>query len=178
MALVTNSYEPQNVQRPMSNVQCPTSRLVIGHSTLDICLSYGEGGIRTPDRGISPYNGLANRRLQPLGHLSSRWGNSQFTDGSATPTSRVESATDKSLRRNDECVAVLIHVNGREIGDRSVGTREVPRRAHRSERDHLGARGPGCNNTCRRVFEHHARCGVESEAFRSELIAIGRRLSL
>src|SRR5437762_13344747 len=71
MALVTNSYEPQNVQRPMSNVQCPTSRLVIGHSTLDICLSYGEGGIRTPDRGISPYNGLANRRLQPLGHLSS-----------------------------------------------------------------------------------------------------------
>src|SRR5439155_26373045 len=32
---------------------------------------YGEGGIRTPDRGISPYNGLANRRLQPLGHLSS-----------------------------------------------------------------------------------------------------------
>jgi hypothetical protein len=35
----------------------------------------GEGGIRTPDRGVSPYNGLANRRLQPLGHLSvkTRW---------------------------------------------------------------------------------------------------------
>src|SRR3989442_3653693 len=33
-------------------------------------VGYGEGGIRTPDRGISPYNGLANRRLQPLGHLS------------------------------------------------------------------------------------------------------------
>src|SRR5436305_174762 len=31
---------------------------------------HAEGGIRTPDRGISPYNGLANRRLQPLGHLS------------------------------------------------------------------------------------------------------------
>jgi hypothetical protein len=30
----------------------------------------GEGGIRTPDTGFSPYNGLANRRLQPLGHLS------------------------------------------------------------------------------------------------------------
>ena len=30
----------------------------------------GEGGIRTPDRSVSPYNGLANRRLQPLGHLS------------------------------------------------------------------------------------------------------------
>src|SRR6266516_2145960 len=68
MAFVTNSYE--TAECPTPNVQCPTSRFVIGHSTLDICLSYGEGGIRTPDRGISPYNGLANRRLQPLGHLS------------------------------------------------------------------------------------------------------------
>src|SRR5882762_778737 len=30
----------------------------------------GEGGIRTPGRGFSPYNGLANRRIQPLCHLS------------------------------------------------------------------------------------------------------------
>ena len=30
----------------------------------------GEGGIRTPGTGLGPYNGLANRRLQPLGHLS------------------------------------------------------------------------------------------------------------
>src|SRR4026208_596643 len=30
----------------------------------------GETGIRTPDTGLTPYNGLANRRLQPLGHLS------------------------------------------------------------------------------------------------------------
>ena len=34
-------------------------------------LSAGGGrGIRTPDRGLGPYNGLANRRLQPLGHPS------------------------------------------------------------------------------------------------------------
>ena len=32
--------------------------------------SSGETGIRTPDTGLTPYNGLANRRLQPLGHLS------------------------------------------------------------------------------------------------------------
>jgi hypothetical protein len=32
--------------------------------------SGGEGGIRTLDRAFKPYNGLANRRLQPLGHLS------------------------------------------------------------------------------------------------------------
>ncbi len=28
------------------------------------------GGIRTLDTGFRPYNGLANRRLQPLGHHS------------------------------------------------------------------------------------------------------------
>jgi hypothetical protein len=32
----------------------------------------GEAGIRTLDRGLSPYNGLANRRLRPLGHLTAR----------------------------------------------------------------------------------------------------------
>ena len=33
-------------------------------------LSGGERGIRTLDRTLRSYNGLANRRLQPLGHLS------------------------------------------------------------------------------------------------------------
>jgi hypothetical protein len=33
-------------------------------------LTGGEAGIRTLDTGFSPYNGLANRRLQPLGHLT------------------------------------------------------------------------------------------------------------
>ena len=32
----------------------------------------GDGGIRTLDRALGPYNGLANRRLQPLGHVSGR----------------------------------------------------------------------------------------------------------
>ena len=41
-----------------------------------ICLGWtgardgGAGGIRTLDRALQPYNGLANRRLQPLGHSS------------------------------------------------------------------------------------------------------------
>jgi hypothetical protein len=30
----------------------------------------GEAGIRTLGRSLSPYNGLANRRLRPLGHLT------------------------------------------------------------------------------------------------------------
>ena len=32
----------------------------------------GEAGIRTLDTAFRPYNGLANRRLQPLGHLTVR----------------------------------------------------------------------------------------------------------
>ena len=30
----------------------------------------GEAGIRTRGTGLTPYNGLANRRLKPLGHPS------------------------------------------------------------------------------------------------------------
>jgi hypothetical protein len=30
----------------------------------------GEAGIRTLGTGVSPYNGLANRRIRPLCHLS------------------------------------------------------------------------------------------------------------
>lgn len=32
----------------------------------------GEAGIRTRDTGMTPYSGLANRRFQPLSHLSRR----------------------------------------------------------------------------------------------------------
>ena len=48
--------------------------VVIGDfDTKGCCLkqhSGGDGGIRTLDRALQPYNGLANRRLQPLGHVS------------------------------------------------------------------------------------------------------------
>jgi hypothetical protein len=42
----------------------------IFHKTLKINEIGGDGGIRTLDRALQPYNGLANRRLQPLGHVS------------------------------------------------------------------------------------------------------------
>ena len=34
----------------------------------------GEGGIRTPGRGLGPYDGLANRCFRPLSHLSAAAG--------------------------------------------------------------------------------------------------------
>jgi hypothetical protein len=47
--------------------------LLIGKSGTAAAVSRifgGAGGIRTLDRALQPYNGLANRRLQPLGHSS------------------------------------------------------------------------------------------------------------
>src|ERR1043166_5168213 len=58
----------------MLNVQCPMINdrwsLHIDHWTFATRRAHGEGAIRTPDKVLRPYNGLANRRLQPLGHLS------------------------------------------------------------------------------------------------------------
>src|SRR5437016_3265656 len=41
-----------------------------GGISLQSRLRGGEGGIRTLGTGVSPYNGLANRRIRPLCHLS------------------------------------------------------------------------------------------------------------
>ena len=41
-----------------------------GKNSLQFRLHGGEGGIRTLGTGVSPYNGLANRRIRPLCHLS------------------------------------------------------------------------------------------------------------
>ena len=40
------------------------------HLPISRCEFGGEAGIRTLDTAFRPYNGLANRRLQPLGHLT------------------------------------------------------------------------------------------------------------
>ena len=42
----------------------------LGSSCHLLTTKNGEGGIRTRGRGLYPYDGLANRCLQPLGHLS------------------------------------------------------------------------------------------------------------
>ena len=47
-----------------------TGRVSEGKINGENNLTGGEAGIRTLDTGLSPYNGLANRRLRPLGHLT------------------------------------------------------------------------------------------------------------
>jgi hypothetical protein len=64
----------------LSAASCPASTNEKTLQTRGLQGSNGETGIRTPDTGLTPYNGLANRRLQPLGHLSGE--ENQVTHGS------------------------------------------------------------------------------------------------
>jgi hypothetical protein len=62
-------------ERPPDLDRAPTHPLKIAgvDGTSRNCREGGGGdGIRTHDTALGPYNGLANRRLQPLGHPSAR----------------------------------------------------------------------------------------------------------
>src|SRR6266571_6163133 len=61
----------------------------------DLDSTGGEGGIRTPGRGFSPYNGLANRRIQPLCHLSA--------DGPAKESAEWAEYNIKQRRKEGIC---------------------------------------------------------------------------
>src|SRR6476620_11389106 len=63
----------------------------------------GEAGIRTLDTAFRPYNGLANRRLQPLGHLTAQGkcnGNQHFADQDFTLAEATVFQTVASTRFN------------------------------------------------------------------------------
>src|SRR5438094_7455513 len=60
-------------EEPASPKLRPPSRFALRRDILRMesgAKAGGEAGIRTLDTGFGPYNGLANRRLQPLGHLT------------------------------------------------------------------------------------------------------------
>jgi hypothetical protein len=70
--LDTSLFSPESSFKN-SAVKVPPISLFSALAQREKCthrLRGGEGGIRTPGTGFSPYNGLANRRLKPLGHLS------------------------------------------------------------------------------------------------------------
>ena len=66
---------------------------------VEIQKSGGEGGIRTLGTGVSPYNGLANRRLQPLGHLSGDFHQFNMVCG-GSEEARVEIHGGRSAQKN------------------------------------------------------------------------------
>ena len=71
--------------------------------------SGGEAGIRTLGTGVSPYNGLANRRIRPLCHLSGPGNVVQIVDG-------------KARRCNVRGMAVVASIRG---GDREAFAKDV-----------------------------------------------------
>ena len=70
------SVELENRSRIDANAVCEGDGLAPNENTRKALVlqgfagENGEIGIRTLDTDLTPYNGLANRRLQPLGHLS------------------------------------------------------------------------------------------------------------
>jgi hypothetical protein len=56
--------------QPLDTMSSPISWVLSVPDGADNPRRGGAGGIRTLDRALQPYNGLANRRLQPLGHSS------------------------------------------------------------------------------------------------------------
>jgi hypothetical protein len=65
--------------------------------------SGGAGGIRTLDRALQPYNGLANRRLQPLGHSSVR---ADMPDTGAGRKRQIQFARDDLVPRLSSLPAI------------------------------------------------------------------------
>src|SRR5689334_11882837 len=99
--------------------------------------SGGAGGIRTLDRALQPYNGLANRRLQPLGHSSisadmpdtsaSRKRQIQITPRTfRAPERRAHSSRTADIRYRAFGRMFLVSVARRPLGSRHGRARYEP----------------------------------------------------
>jgi hypothetical protein len=66
-AICATTVQPEVLKKLVSDLQLSHGK---SQCQKQLGESGGEGGIRTPGTSVSSYNGLANRRLQPLGHLS------------------------------------------------------------------------------------------------------------
>ena len=71
----------------------------------------GAGGIRTLDRALQPYNGLANRRLQPLGHSSCRL---DMPDAMPSRKRQLQASDSRAIRRR----LPSLHISPRTISPR------------------------------------------------------------
>ena len=85
-----------------------------------LCLSAGQfrnggaGGIRTLDRPLQAYNGLANRRLQPLGHSSVEGGYARARGepqaADCRPRSSQPNRQPRFCRSSGVCVLFVQHL--------------------------------------------------------------------
>src|SRR3954454_5091585 len=75
----------------------------------------GETGIRTRDTGLTPYNGLANRRLQPLGHLSSDWNVERYSTREQNASARCASPNPTNVSAGNRANTCGLKPTGRAL---------------------------------------------------------------
>src|SRR5690349_16706038 len=75
----------------MATTSARSRRTIYGDSLEGQFGNGGEGGIRTPGRGLSPYDGLANRCFRPLSHLSAKMPSQKCFPNVNTQMGRIES---------------------------------------------------------------------------------------
>src|SRR6516164_9966158 len=91
---------------------CSTARPlpVASKSRLAVKRMWRRGWDSNPRYGLSPYNGLANRRLQPLGHPSTdQWIDAVYA---RRPLARAHQAAQDGLRRAETELAPLHRIVG------------------------------------------------------------------
>src|SRR5262249_62151027 len=93
--------------------------------------SGGEEGIRTLDTGFGPYNGLANRRLQPLGHLTANAKCTRNQDLRKAPPAQAAVFQSATLRIWPEKLPSMAESPCGTTAPRSAETATDSRRSHR-----------------------------------------------
>src|SRR4051794_39712145 len=113
----------------------------------------GAGGIRTLDRALQPYNGLANRRLQPLGHIS---GKADMPDTEASRKRQISGRrvpSDLTPEPGDSSESLKLNCDLRVVDAARIGQRclqdflprpiRLPFRVASLRFDFAGGRGAG-----------------------------------
>jgi hypothetical protein len=101
----------------------------------------GDGGIRTLDRALQPYNGLANRRLQPLGHISSAKNPTRDICPTRLPIASAGARTSAGALAQQDLARPF--VRRQAVGRRSGMSSASPRCAARRARTALSQAGSG-----------------------------------
>ncbi len=115
-----NSLTSQLV-RPDSGSAILLDGTILNQGDLDS--TGGEGGVRTPGRGFSPYNGLANRRIQPLCHLSADGSAEENRPNVLSIALKADGKREQFLTRNaafeaDHFTFFCVQENGSVVSER------------------------------------------------------------
>ena len=127
----------------------------------------GAGGIRTLDRALQPYNGLANRRLQPLGHSSVK---ADMPDTGASRKRQIRGC------RNREPFRLLLTTPGIPPAASQVNPRKGNRDIEAADGSRALKCGPNSATLAPGIFAQGRRRGAGRAACHSHLAVTDDRL--